>query len=315
MGCRPASATKVASPRAWTRNRAALDLIAEAVGNAGLTLGTDIALAMDVAASEFYDGDAGHYLRGPDPIGRADDAYYEELIAAYPIVSIEDPLNEDDWAGWSTLTAALGDKVQVVGDDLLRDERRAASAGHRRAGGKRAAGEGQPDRQPHRDDRRGRPGPPRLDALHDEPPLGRDGGHDDRRPRGRHQLRTDQDRARRRDPSGWPSTTSSCGSRRSSRTPRATPVPEPSRVGGAERMAARRAGAGGTRCGGRARQRVGTRRPSARAGSSPSIARCGDQRPEPTKARSRRAAARASRPTARVSAPVRPDRTRAGSRR
>jgi len=101
-------------------NREALDLIAEAVGNAGLTLGTDIALAMDVAASEFYDRDAGHYTfegeaRSSDQMA----AYYEELLASYPIVSIEDPLDEDDWAGWTALTAAVGDQVQIVGDDLF----------------------------------------------------------------------------------------------------------------------------------------------------------------------------------------------------
>jgi enolase 1/2/3 len=101
-------------------NRAALDLIAEAVGNAGLTLGTDIALAMDVAASEFYDADAGHYtFEGEARSAEQLTSYYQELIAAYPIVSLEDPLNEDDWAGWASLTEALGDRVQVVGDDLF----------------------------------------------------------------------------------------------------------------------------------------------------------------------------------------------------
>ncbi len=101
-------------------NRAALDLIAEAVDNAGLTLGTDIALAMDVAASEFYDADPGHYMfEGQARSAEQMTAYYEELLTAYPIVSIEDPLHEDDWAGWVALTAALGDQVQVVGDDLF----------------------------------------------------------------------------------------------------------------------------------------------------------------------------------------------------
>ncbi|MGI8888812.1 MAG: phosphopyruvate hydratase [Nocardioidaceae bacterium] len=101
-------------------NRDALDLIKEAVEQAGLTLGTDIALALDVAASEFYDEQAGHYLFEGAATSAAElTAYYSELVSAYPIVSIEDPLSEDDWEGWKALTAALGDQVQVVGDDLF----------------------------------------------------------------------------------------------------------------------------------------------------------------------------------------------------
>jgi enolase len=101
-------------------NRAALDLIGEAVGKAGLVLGTDIALAMDAAATEFFDGSAGHYtFEGQNRSSEQMAAYYEELAANYPIVSIEDPLAEDDWAGWIAMTAALGDKVQIVGDDLF----------------------------------------------------------------------------------------------------------------------------------------------------------------------------------------------------
>jgi enolase len=99
-------------------NRAALDLIAEAVSAAGLTLGTDIALAMDVAASEFYDSGAYAFEGGTKS---ADDltAYYADLVASYPIVSLEDPLNEDDWDGWKTLTDELGHTIQIVGDDLF----------------------------------------------------------------------------------------------------------------------------------------------------------------------------------------------------
>ncbi len=102
-------------------NRAALDLILEAIGNAGYEPGKDIALALDVAASEFYDdADGGSYaFEG----GRKSAAelvdYYAELVAAYPLVSIEDPLNEDDWEGWHAITERLGDKVQLVGDDLF----------------------------------------------------------------------------------------------------------------------------------------------------------------------------------------------------
>ena len=99
-------------------NRAALDLIAEAVSAAGLTLGTDIALAMDVAASEFFDN-GSYTFEGGTKSADEMTAYYADLVAAYPIVSLEDPLNEDDWDGWKTLTDELGDAVQIVGDDLF----------------------------------------------------------------------------------------------------------------------------------------------------------------------------------------------------
>jgi enolase len=99
-------------------NRAALDLIAEAVKAAGFKLGKDIALAMDVAASEFHD--KGKYtFEGAKKTTAQMVDYYAELVAAYPIVSIEDPLNEEDWDGWKAITDALGDKTQLVGDDLF----------------------------------------------------------------------------------------------------------------------------------------------------------------------------------------------------
>jgi enolase len=99
-------------------NRAALDLIAEAVEASGQKLGTDIGLAMDVAASEFFD-DGSYTFEGAAKTSAEMIAYYAELVAAYPIVSIEDPLNEDDWEGWKALTDQLGDKIQIVGDDLF----------------------------------------------------------------------------------------------------------------------------------------------------------------------------------------------------
>ena len=99
-------------------NRAALDLIATAVEQTGLTLGTDIALALDVASSEFCT-DGVYTFEG---VGKSADemaAYYAELVDAYPIVSIEDPLDEEDWDGWVALTERIGSKVQLVGDDLF----------------------------------------------------------------------------------------------------------------------------------------------------------------------------------------------------
>ena len=99
-------------------NRAALDLILEAIEAAGLKPGKDVALAMDVAATEFHDN--GKY-KFEGSIRTSDEmiAYYAELVSAYPLVSIEDPLNEEDWAGWTAMTASLGSKVQIVGDDLF----------------------------------------------------------------------------------------------------------------------------------------------------------------------------------------------------
>ncbi|GGF42167.1 enolase 1 [Marmoricola endophyticus] len=99
-------------------NRAALDLIGEAVQAAGLRLGTDIALAMDVAASEFFDG-GSYAFEGGTKSAAEMTAYYAELVDAYPIVSIEDPLDEEDWDGWRTITEQLGGRVQIVGDDLF----------------------------------------------------------------------------------------------------------------------------------------------------------------------------------------------------
>ena len=99
-------------------NRAALDLISEAITRAGYAPGKDIALALDVAATEFY-SDGAYTFEGEQKTPEQMSDYYKELVEAYPLVSIEDPLDEDDWAGWKTLTEAIGDKVQLVGDDLF----------------------------------------------------------------------------------------------------------------------------------------------------------------------------------------------------
>ncbi|WP_320537809.1 phosphopyruvate hydratase [Pseudarthrobacter sp. IC2-21] len=99
-------------------NRAALDLIQEAIKNAGYTPGKDIALALDVASSEFFK-DGAYQFEGKALSATEMSAYYAELVADYPLVSIEDPLDENDWDGWKTLTDSIGDKVQLVGDDLF----------------------------------------------------------------------------------------------------------------------------------------------------------------------------------------------------
>ncbi|KGN32814.1 enolase [Knoellia sinensis KCTC 19936] len=99
-------------------NRAALDLILEAIDKAGYTPGEQIALALDVAASEFFEDGSYAFEGGKKSAAEMVD-YYAELVDAYPLVSIEDPLNEDDWDGWKAMTERLGDKVQLVGDDLF----------------------------------------------------------------------------------------------------------------------------------------------------------------------------------------------------
>ena len=99
-------------------NRAALDLILEAITAAGFKPGSEIALAMDVAATEFHEN--GKY-KFEGALKTSDEmiAYYTSLVDAYQIVSIEDPLNEEDWAGWTQMTKVLGSRIQIVGDDLF----------------------------------------------------------------------------------------------------------------------------------------------------------------------------------------------------
>lgn len=99
-------------------NAEALDLIIEAIEKAGLKPGADIALAMDVASSEFFK-DGGYLFEGSSKDTDYMVSYYEKLIKEYPIVSIEDPLSEDEWDAWVRLTSEIGDKVQLVGDDLF----------------------------------------------------------------------------------------------------------------------------------------------------------------------------------------------------
>ena len=98
--------------------RAALDLIVEAIEKAGFKAGEDVALALDVASSEFFT-DGKYHFEGQELSAEEMSKVYEELVEEYPIVSIEDPLQEDDWEGYVALNAAIGDKVQLVGDDLF----------------------------------------------------------------------------------------------------------------------------------------------------------------------------------------------------
>jgi len=103
-------------------SRAVLELIVEAVEKSGYRMREDIVIALDAAASELYEEESGQYFFPGEGIRRTSDemvAYYEDLVASFPIVSIEDGLFEDDWAGWQRLTDVLGNKIQLVGDDLF----------------------------------------------------------------------------------------------------------------------------------------------------------------------------------------------------
>jgi enolase len=102
-------------------NTAALDLLMQAIENAGYRPGDDVALALDVAASEFAEDGGRYRLRRENVVLNSDElvARYETMVDRYPIVSLEDPLGEDDWNGWALLTRRLGSRVQLVGDDLF----------------------------------------------------------------------------------------------------------------------------------------------------------------------------------------------------
>ena len=224
---RRASATRAASPRTCKSNEEALETILEAIEQAGYKPGDRVLLALDPAASEFYDGKTVRLQEVRQ--ARADRAtrwssYWTELGEQYPILSIEDGLAENDWDGWKMLTDALGDKVQLVGDDLFVTNTECLAQGHRARRRQLDPDQGQPDRHAHRDARRDRAGAARNGCTADHlAPLGRDRRHLHRRPRGRHQRRPDQDRLAFRAPTASPSTTSSSASKKTSATRRAIP--------------------------------------------------------------------------------------------
>ncbi|CAM5731516.1 phosphopyruvate hydratase [Mycolicibacterium aubagnense] len=98
---------------------AALELISTAIDATGLKLGSDVALALDVAATEFYTDGTGYAFEKQTRTAEQMAEFYASLLDSFPLVSIEDPLSEDDWEGWVALTTAIGDRVQLVGDDLF----------------------------------------------------------------------------------------------------------------------------------------------------------------------------------------------------
>ena len=107
----------------FKNNEEPLEAIVEAIKNAGYVPGKDIAIAMDVAASEFYDKDSKKYILSKSSNEKLSTkdmiAWFADLVKKYPIVSIEDPLSENDWAGWAKITSKLGKKIQIVGDDVF----------------------------------------------------------------------------------------------------------------------------------------------------------------------------------------------------
>jgi len=170
-------------------NEAALQAVLAGVEAAGYEPGSDVFIALDPATSEVFEG--GSYVlehEGRSLTSEEMAAYWQDACARYPILSIEDGMDEEDWDGWKLLTERLGDRVQLVGDDLF------VTNPDRGRGRQLDPGQGQPDRHPDRDpggDSHGARG--RLHGC-DLAPLGRDRGHDDRRSGRRRRHRPDQDR-------------------------------------------------------------------------------------------------------------------------
>ena len=134
-------------------NREALDVVMEAIGKAGAKAGDNVFIAMDVAASEFWAGAARYEFKksgepARDSQGMVD--LYVDWCRQYPIISIEDGCAEQDWKGWKLLTDALGEKVQLVGDDVFVTNPSHPEGRHQRGDRECAAREGQPDRHGHR---------------------------------------------------------------------------------------------------------------------------------------------------------------------
>ena len=178
-------------------NEAALEVLVAGIEAAGYEPGADAFIALDPATSELYRESDGAYVLEHE--GRALSAeemgaYWADIVGRYPVISIEDGMAEEDWDGWDLLTERLGDRCQLVGDDLFVTNperlRRGIEARRRQLD----PGQGQPDRDPDRDARGDLDRARRRLLGGDLASLRRDRGHDDRRPRGRHRRRPDQDR-------------------------------------------------------------------------------------------------------------------------
>ncbi len=175
-------------------NEEALQTIAEAVEKAGYTLGRDIYLGLDVASSEFFKDGAYHLESENRKFSSAEFAdFLEDLVARYPIVSIEDGMAENDWDGWKHLSTRLRDKIQLVGDDLFVTNTAILCARYRAEDREQHPDQAEPDRHADRDTRSDRDGAEGRLLGRRLAPLGRDRGRDDRRYRRGHRRDADQD--------------------------------------------------------------------------------------------------------------------------
>ena len=174
----------------------ALETLVQAIDDAGYKVGEEVFLALDAAASEFYDEEKNVYrFKKSDGSERnAADlvAYYKELTGKFPIISIEDGCAEGDWDGWKLLTDALGDKVQIVGDDVFVTNVEFLKKGHRARGGQFDPGQSQPDRHADRNPRRHRTGQGKQIHGRHQPSLGRDRGYHHCRHRRGYERGSDQ---------------------------------------------------------------------------------------------------------------------------
>ncbi len=176
-------------------NETAVKVLVEAIERTGRAPGEDVAIALDPAASEFF-RDGAYHLDGEGRVLSSAEMvdYWADLAARYPIVSIEDGMAEDDGDGWVALTERLGGADPARRRRQLRHQLDAAGPGHRARDRQRDPHQGQPDRHAHRDPRHGRPGAAQRLRRRDLAPVGRDRGHDHRRPGGGRQRRADKDR-------------------------------------------------------------------------------------------------------------------------
>ena len=158
-------------------NRDAVALVIEAIERAGYRPGEQCFIALDVAASEL---DKQKY-----PSDRLI-GIYEDWVAEYPIVSIEDGIAEDEWDDWQSLSSAIGGSVQLVGDDLFTTNTELIRKGISMNAGNAVAYQAEPDRHGDRDTERGKYDAGCWLGCGHQPPLRRDRGHDDSRPRSRH---------------------------------------------------------------------------------------------------------------------------------
>ena len=178
-------------------NAKAIEVILQAIEKTGLRPGEDVYIALDPAMSELYDAKSGLYvldIEGKKLTSEEMVELWADWVDRYPIISIEDGLDEDDWDGWKMLSAKVGDKVQLVGDDLLVTNVQRIERAIAREVLQLAALQGQPDRHADREHRRHRHEPSRRLVRRGQPSLGRDRRQHHRRPGRRLQHRSDQDR-------------------------------------------------------------------------------------------------------------------------